>query len=69
MFQTDEEVIAAIGPRAAIGNAVAVLCAEHHLSREVALDMLAQGAVDANVPVRMIAATIVRQSDGVHGTR
>jgi len=66
MFQSDEEVIEAMGPRETIGRAVALLCAEHDVGTDVAFDLLIQGAVDSSEPVRNVAATIVRQSPGAN---
>ena len=66
MFQSDEEVIEAMGPRETIGRAVALLCAEHDVGRGVAFDLLINGAVDSSEPVRKVAATIVRQATSTH---
>ena len=66
MFQSDEEVIEAMGPRETIGRAVALLCAEHDVGRGVAFDLLINGAVDSSEPVRKVAATIVRQATSAH---
>jgi len=38
MFQTDEEVIEAMGPREPVGTAVALLCAEHNVDEEILRD-------------------------------
>ena len=68
MFHTDEEVIEAMGPRETIGQAVALLCAEHEVGEEVAFEMLVQGSADSNMRVRKVAATVIRQSTGAHDT-
>ncbi len=54
MFQSDEEVIEAMGPRETIGRAVALLCAEHEVGRGVAFDLLINGAVNSSEPVRKV---------------
>ena len=69
MFQSDEEVIEAMGPRETIDRAVALLCAKHEVGRGVAFDLLIDGAVDSSEPVRMVAATIVRQSISAYDNR
>ena len=66
MFHTDEEVIEALGPQETIGQAVSLLCAEHDVGEDDALEMLVQGSADASDRVRIFAATIVRQSTGAH---
>ena len=69
MFHTDEEVIEALGPHETIGQAVALLCAEHAVGEEDAFEMLVQGSADSSERVRNVAATIVRQSSGEPGSR
>ena len=66
VFHTDEEVIEALGPYETIGQAVALLRAEHHVSEDGAFEMLVQCSADSSERVRKVAATIVRQSTGAH---
>ena len=66
MFHTDEEVIEALGPYETIGQAVALLRAEHDVGEAEAFEMLVQGSADSSERVRKVAATIVRQSTGSH---
>ena len=66
MFQTDEEVIEAMGPREPIGTAVALLCAEHNVDEEVAFEMLVQGSAESSERVRTVAATVIQQSTDAH---
>ena len=66
MFQTDEEVIEAMGRREPIGTAVALLCAEHNVDEEVAFELLVQGSAESSERVRTVAATVVQQSTDAH---
>ena len=50
--------------RETIGEAVALLAAEHAVDKEVAFEMLVRSAGDSSDDVRMIAATIIRRSTG-----
>ena len=65
MYQTDEEVIEATGPRETIGTAVALLCAEHNVDVEVDFGMLVQGSAESSERLRTVAAT-VQQSTHAH---
>ena len=56
MFQTDEEVIKALGPHETIGQDVALVCAEHDVGEEDAFEMLIQGSADSSERVREVAA-------------
>jgi AmiR/NasT family two-component response regulator len=66
MFHTDEEVLEALGPQETIGQAVALLCAQHDVAEEDAFEILVQDSADSRERVRNVAATIVRQSVGAH---
>ena len=66
MFHTDEELIGALGPHETIGQAVALLCAEHGVDEVDAFGMLVKVSGESSQRVRKVAATIVRQSTGAH---
>jgi AmiR/NasT family two-component response regulator len=66
MFHTDEELIEALGPHETIGQAVALLCAEHGVDEVDAFEMLVKVSGESSRRVRKVAATIVRQSTRAH---
>ena len=57
----DDALIAALGPREVIGQAVGLLIEQHQVDEAAAFEMLVQGSSDSPKHVREIAATIVRQ--------
>jgi len=66
MFQTDEAVIEAMGPRETIDTAVALLCAERNVDEEIAFEMLVHGSAESSEQVRKMAATVIQQSTHAH---
>jgi len=64
VFHSDQEVIEVLGAYETIGQAVALLRAEHDVGEEDAFEMLVQGSAHSRERVRKVAATIVRQSTG-----
>ena len=62
MSSDDENIIELLGPKKAIGQAVAVLMTKHRVGRDEAFEILVHGSAEGRTRVRDVAATIIKQS-------
>jgi AmiR/NasT family two-component response regulator len=63
-MQTDDEnIIELLGPRRVIGQAIDLLMASRHVSRDAAFEILVQRSSGSHRKVRDVAAAVVRDED------